>query len=113
MTDDMWAYRSGIIHPTGEDLTGYGVEAVDGPIGKVDGHSGEVSDAYIVVDTGAWIPGRQVLLPAGTILRVDRAGGTVHVDRTKDQIEAAPEFRRDHHLGAPEFRREIGRYYAG
>ncbi|MYT20817.1 PRC-barrel domain containing protein, partial [Streptomyces sp. SID7760] len=38
MTDDMWAYRSGIIHPTGEDLTGYRVEAADGHIGKVDKH---------------------------------------------------------------------------
>ncbi|MEU9175746.1 PRC-barrel domain containing protein [Streptomyces sp. NPDC048550] len=113
MTDDMWAYRSGIIHPTGEDLTGYRVEAVDGHIGKVDRHSSEVSDAYIVVDTGVWIFGKEVLLPAGTILRVDRENKTVHLERTKDQIKAAPEFHRDNHLRDPDYRQEISKYYAG
>ncbi|MFJ3202651.1 PRC-barrel domain containing protein [Streptomyces sp. NPDC086989] len=113
MTDDMWAYRSGIIHPTGEDLTGYAVEAVDGHIGRIDRHSKEVADAYIVVDTGVWIFGKEVLLPAGTILRVDGASRTVHVDRTKEQIKAAPEFHRDNHLRDPDYRQEIGKYYAG
>ncbi|MEW2371890.1 PRC-barrel domain containing protein [Streptomyces sp. NPDC006656] len=98
MTDDVWAYSSGIIHPTGEDdLGGYGVEAADGPVGTVDRHSHEVSDAYLVVNTGAWNSGKRVLVPVGTITRVDRENRTVHVDRTKDEIKATPEF---HHEGA-------------
>ncbi|WP_420078111.1 PRC-barrel domain containing protein [Streptomyces sp. JL4002] len=109
--DDMWAYRSGIVHPTGEDLTGYRVEATDGHIGKVDKHSHEVQDAYLVVDTGVWIFGKEVLLPAGTITAVDRENKTIHVERTKEQIKAAPEFHHDNHLRDPDYRQELSKYY--
>ncbi|MFF0215877.1 hypothetical protein [Streptomyces vinaceus] len=73
----------------------------------------EVSDAYIVMDTGVWIFGKEVLLPAGTILRVDGENKTVHLERTKEQIKAAPEFHRDNHLRDPDHRQEISKYYAG
>ncbi|GGT15629.1 PRC-barrel domain-containing protein [Streptomyces purpureus] len=113
MTDDMWTYRSGIVHPSGEDLVGFRVEALDGHIGKVDKHSHDVSDAYLVVDTGVWIFGKEVLIPAGTVIRVDRDSRTVHVEATKDQIKAAPEFHRDNHLRDPNYRFEISKYYDG
>ncbi|KPI20603.1 hypothetical protein OV450_0069 [Actinobacteria bacterium OV450] len=45
-----------------------------------------------------WIFGKEVLLPAGTILRVGGANRTVHLDRTKDRIKAARELHRDNHL---------------
>ncbi|WP_424214986.1 PRC-barrel domain-containing protein [Streptomyces sp. BI20] len=111
MTDDAWKYRSGIVHPDGADLTGYTVHAVDGTIGHVDKHSHEVSDAYLVVDTGVWIFGKEVLLPAGTVTRVDAEERTVHVDRTKEQIKAAPEFHRDTHLADPGYKLDVTRHY--
>ncbi len=112
MHDDMWAYRSGILHPAGKaDLTGFTVEAADGRVGRVDKHSAEVADAYLVVDTGAWMFGKEVLIPAGTVTRIDRETHTVRVDRTKEQIEAAPEFHRDNHLADPDYRVEISQYY--
>ncbi|WP_412126198.1 PRC-barrel domain containing protein [Streptomyces subrutilus] len=113
MNDTMWAYRTGIIDPTGEDLIGFSVEAVDGGIGKVDKHSVDVSDAYLVVDTGVWIFGKEVMLPAGTVTGIDREARTVYVDRTKEQIKSAPEFHRAHHLGDPDYRNEITKYYGG
>jgi hypothetical protein len=90
---DIWTYRQQEL--TGADLTGFGVEALDGGIGKIDEASDEVGAAYVVVDTGPWIFGKKVLLPAGVIDRVDRDEEKVYVGRTKDQIKNAPEFDED------------------
>jgi hypothetical protein len=47
-----------------------------------------------VVDTGPWIFGKKVLLPAGTIDRVDSESGKLYVDLTKDQIKDSPSLTR-------------------
>jgi hypothetical protein len=73
------------------DLVGYAVEATDGGIGSVVEASHAPGAAYLVVDTGPWIFGRRVLLPAGTVERVDHLARTVHVDRTRDQVKDSPE----------------------
>jgi hypothetical protein len=73
-------------------LDGYSVEAMDGSIGKIDEASYEVGSSYIVVDTGPWIFGKRVLLPAGVIERVDHDDERVFVSLTKEQIKNAPEF---------------------
>ena len=94
---EIWTYREqswGTIN-----LAGYGVEALDGGIGKIDEASNEVGPAYIVVDTGPWIFGKKVLLPAGVIERVDHDDEKVYVNRTKDQIKNAPEFDEEHDQG--------------
>lgn len=90
MTDNMWGYPAESGHRTGTDLVGFKVEASDGSIGKVDKHSEDVGAAYIVVDTGVWIFGKQVLLPAGVISSIDVAERTIHVGRTKDEIKNSP-----------------------
>ena len=92
------------------DLTGYSVEAVDGSIGKVAEASKEVGACYIVVDTGPWIFGKKVLLPAGVVTRVDADGETVYVDRTKDEIKDAPPFDESTQPGEL-YRTELGDYY--
>ena len=51
----------------------------------------EVGASYIVVDTGPWIFGKRVMLPAGVINRLDPEGETIVVDLTKDEVKAAPE----------------------
>jgi hypothetical protein len=106
---EIWAYRDQTI--TGVDLTGYSHEATDGSIGKVDDATNEIGSSYIVVDTGPWIFGKHVLLPAGVIERVDRDSETVYVNRTKDEIKNSPEW--DDTRGADEsYRSEIGSYYS-
>ncbi len=111
MSDSMWQYQQSAGHAPGTDLTGYKVEATDGSIGKVDQHSNDVGDQYIVVDTGMWIFGKEVLLPASTITAVDRDEQTIRVSRTKDEIKAAPEFDKDKHLGDADYHQQIGHHY--
>ncbi|GGY60387.1 PRC-barrel domain-containing protein [Streptomyces tanashiensis] len=108
---NIWGYAQDVGHRPGVDLIGYKVEATDGPIGKIDKHSEEVGSSYLVVDTGAWIFGKHVLLPAGTIRRIDTAEERVHVDRTKDEIKNAPEYDDARHAGEPTYLEQFARYY--
>ena len=108
-TTDMWTYRLPTWNDT--DLAGFEVEATDGDIGKIDESSREVGAAYIVVDTGPWILGKKVLLPAGVIREVDLDSETVFVDRTKDEIKNAPEFDEKRYR-EPVYRDELGDYYS-
>ena len=63
---------------------------LDGDIGHIDQASSELLGAsHLVVETGV---GRRVLLPAGFVERIDTAEQKIYVDRTKDQIRAAPEY---------------------
>ncbi|WP_367129180.1 PRC-barrel domain containing protein [Saccharothrix sp. HUAS TT1] len=91
-------------------VIGYHVEATDGGIGKVDEDDAEVPADCLMVDTGPWIFGRKVVLPVGTVHRVDHEERKVYVDRTKEQIKNAPEYD----PGAPDrddYRRRTGDYY--
>jgi hypothetical protein len=110
---EMWVFsiETGIgTDPTqGIDVTGFGVEALDGSIGKVDEATHETSAQRIVVDTGPWIFGKKVVLPAGVIDRVDADEEKVYVHRTKDQIKASPRFGE---VDLDESgRQEVGSYY--
>jgi hypothetical protein len=107
-TSDMWSYTSTISPQT--DLTGFSVEAVDGKIGKVDEATSEVGGSFAVVDTGPWIFGKKVMLPAGVIRDVDLDAETVFVNRTKDQIKNAPEFDEQTYHDQP-YRDELSGYY--
>jgi hypothetical protein len=107
-----WEYRpeTGL---TGDevDLTGYPIAAVDGDIGHVDEATNELlGSSYLVVDTGPWIFGRKVLLPAGVVERIDTVEHKVYVDRTKDQIKNAPEY--DQTVDDAQYRDRLGGYYA-
>ena len=93
------------------NLVGFEVEATDGKIGKVDEHTRDIqSQGFIVVDTGPWIFGKKVMLPAGVIDTVDFDAETVYVSRTKDEIKNAPEFDDSKH-GDEAYRAELGGYY--
>lgn len=110
-----WNWRDPEVSGTPDEqaaqgIAGYRVEATDGHIGSIDEASYEVGGAYVVVDTGPWIFGRKVLLPAGTVQRVDRDEHRVHIDRTKDQIKESPEYDKDT-FTTPQYRQEVGDYY--
>jgi hypothetical protein len=107
---DIWTYRTA--EPLGEiDVTGYSVEATDGGIGKIDEATYEVGRSYLVVDTGPWIFGKKVLLPAGLVDRVDPASETAFVSRTKEQIKNAPELDEQRGFADDEYRGRLGDYY--
>jgi hypothetical protein len=95
------------------DLSGFEVQATDGGIGKVDADTRDVqAHGFIVVDTGPWIFGKKVMLPAGAITAIDHDEGTIFVDRTKDEIKNAPEY--DDSRGVDdEYRASLGRHYTG
>jgi hypothetical protein len=94
------------------DLTGFKVEARDGSIGKVDEATHEAGGSFIVVDTGPWIFGRKVLLPAGVIRDVDLDTEMVFVGLTKDEIKNAPEFDETTYRDQS-YRNELDEYYRG
>jgi hypothetical protein len=114
-TTDLWTYREsgslGVNASAGIDLVGFEVEAVDGGIGKVDEATYEMSRSYIVVDTGPWIFGKKVMLPAGVVDRVDLDSERVYVDRRKDDIKSAPEFEESGYRD-DDYRAKLGTYYS-
>lgn len=107
-TAEIWTYGGGV--RTDVDLTGYEVEARDGSIGTVDEATSEVGVSYLVVDTGPWIFGKHVLLPAGVIERIDGSDERIVVNRTRDEIKNAPEY--DPATGMTTmYRQELSSYY--
>ena len=69
-------------------------------LGASDGEIGHVKDfyfddqnwaiRYLVVDTGSWLPGRQVLLSPYSLGRLDQAEKVLRVNLTRKQIEDSP-----------------------
>lgn len=107
---DPWNYRPDAGWSAEHDIVGYHVEATDGKIGKIDESSHALDESYLVVDTGPWIFGTKVLIPAGTVTSVDHEDRRVYVDRTKEQIKLSPEFNEDAY-SKPDYRSEVGQYY--
>lgn len=110
---DPWNHRSDVgLAGTGTwaDLVGYDVEATDGHIGKIGEATYELGSSYVVVDTGPWIFGTKVMLPAGTISRLDRSSRRAYVACSKDEITSAPKFDKDGYRD-PGYRDSVAEYY--
>src|SRR5215217_3374977 len=105
---NVWTYRD--LSWTNRELAGFEVEALDGSIGKIDEATDETGNAFVVVDTGPWIFGKKVMLPAGVIQQVDVDAEQVFVNRTKDEIKNAPEYDADRATDET-FRSDLGAYY--
>src|SRR5436190_19122873 len=108
MQMDMWTYEISV--PEMLDLSGFSVEATDGSIGHVDEATYDIGASYLVVETGPWIFGKKVLLPASAVQRLDLDNKKVFVRLTKDQIKSAPEFDENTYM-SEEYRNRIGAYY--
>ena len=112
-SQQLWSYRD--TNLSQRNLAGLSVEAIDGSIGKVDEATNDVGQSSIVVDTGPWIFGKTVMLPAGVVDRVDLDTETVFVNRTKDEIKNAPEYDEEKHRGdtayRERYRENLGSYY--
>lgn len=89
-------------------VEGFAVEALDGSLGHVAATFEENGLGRLIVDTGPWIFGSEVVLPAGVIDRIDPVDRKVYVRRTKDEIKAAPR-----NIDAPdeEYLHRLGAYY--
>lgn len=73
-------------------VTGYAVEASDGPIGhlsgfRVDEKSWAICD--LVVETGHWYSGKEVLIPVEKVARIGYVESRVFVNLTRSEIQAA------------------------
>ena len=108
-TIEIWTFA--VATPPNVDLTGFKVDARDGSIGKVDEATHEAAGSFIVVDTGPWIFGKKVMIPAGVIREIDPDTETIFVDLTKDEIKDAPEFDETTYRDQT-YREELGRYYS-
>jgi hypothetical protein len=108
MRTDIWTYKNDVVG-TRETIVGCKVEARDGSIGKVDEATFETGRGYLVVDTGPWILGRKVVIPAGAVERIDITNEKIFVNLTKDQIKSSPEFDADRF--DEDYRTRLGTYY--
>ena len=110
-TVDIWMFRT---EPSlqSADVIGFSVEATDGSIGKVDEATVDAGRSYLIVDTGPWIFGKTVMLPAGVVDRVDLDAETIYVNCSKDEIKSAPEYEPDS-KSDPGYRERLGGYYGG
>ena len=113
MPADVWNFRDFRAITAGDvNLSGFEVVGRDGSIGVVDKASSQVSASYLVVDTGDWHPGHQVILPAGTVERIDPDKRVVVVDRTRKEIEDAPDLTRAE-MRRARFQDRLSGYYHG
>lgn len=74
------------------DIQDYSVWATDGDIGELAQFYINVSDwavRYLVVDTGAWLPGRKVLVPMIAVQSLDR-WGVFHLALARAQLRHCP-----------------------
>lgn len=85
---DLWTLDRSVI--TGLDLKGYKVSAVDGEIGKVAAAHYAPGRSHIVVSTGR-VFGRDLLVPAGLVSRIDVDAKSLHLSPEKAEIERLPD----------------------
>jgi sporulation protein YlmC with PRC-barrel domain len=76
-------------------LIGYYIEARDGDIGHVEDFV--VDDQtwminYMIVNTGNWLPGRNVVVSPSCIESIDWSESKVHMELLRETIEKSPEF---------------------
>jgi hypothetical protein len=110
MQVELWTYREADALQE-VDVTGFEVEATDGKVGTVMEAAYELGSSWLVVDTGPWIFGRKVLLPAGTVASVDVEARKLYVDRSREEIEKAPEHDPSGYA-EQEYRLALADYYA-
>lgn len=80
------------------DLSGFQIQALDDKVGKVhdfyfDDKSWHVR--YVIVDTGPWILGKQVLISPSVIEGVDWNAGIMGLNLNREQIENSPDIGLD------------------
>lgn len=88
-SDDDFRLRSA------QTMIGYNIHARDGDIGHVEDFV--VDDQtwminYMIVNTGNWLPGRNVVVSPSCIEIIDWSESKVHMELFRETIEKSPEF---------------------
>ena len=81
-----------------KDLYGYGIDATNGAIGKVDKFLFDDTTwkiRYLVVDTGTWLSGRKVLIPPVSLCPPNAQMAIFPVKLTKKQVSDSPDIDTD------------------
>lgn len=96
-----------------DDFTGFSLQANDGDIGSVsdvfiDDYDWHIR--YLLIDTGDWLSGREVLIAPEWIEMLDLDNSTLKVDMTQKQIEDSPEYESGGPLNR-EFEGQLYNYY--
>lgn len=111
------AEAAGIPPPThlrsSQEVASYRLEAADGPIGHVrcyllDDATWQVH--YLVVDTGHWWSGRQIVFAPEWVSRVSWGDRCLHVGLTRDAIRTAPPYPGASAM-TPEYEAALERHY--
>ncbi|MET7442312.1 PRC-barrel domain containing protein [Streptomyces sp. NPDC004082] len=113
ITERIWSYPPQCAYSEGQDLTGYAVEATDGTIGHVDRQADDSGMRHLIVDTGVWVFGKSVLVPAGVVTGVDTQAQKITVVCTRDEVKSAPLFKTDRETQDPAYLERVGSYYQG
>jgi hypothetical protein len=95
------------------EVTGYGLHACDGPIGRVvDLLIGEPDWGvrFLEVDTRRWLPGRHVLIAPAWVGRISRADREIFLEIDRERIASAPEYDADAPFG-PDDEIDLFRHY--
>ena len=97
-----------------KDLSGYRLQAVDGEIGRVedvyfDDQRWQVR--YLVIKTGSWLLGRQVLLVPDVMGGIDDENQAFEVNLSCEQIKNAPPVDTDQPVSA-HYQQLYHRYYS-
>jgi hypothetical protein len=109
---DAWTYGRDVgMLGDSVDILGFDVEATDGTIGTIERATYGVGSSYLLVDTGPWIFGGRVMLPAGIVSRVDPVARKVYVRRGRNEIKTAPTLTADTGTDG-EYRDRLAEYYA-
>ena len=81
-----------------KDLENYAIGATDGKIGQVKDFFFDDEGwviRYLVVDTGSWLSGRQVLISPISVHRPNWAERSLPVAITKEQVKNSPDIDAD------------------
>jgi len=96
-----------------KQLYGDKLGASDGEIGRVENVYFDDQNwavRYVVVDTGSWLPGRQVLISPHAFGNLDQTGNVLRVNLTLKQIENSPSIE-SHKPVSRQYEEEYYRYY--
>ncbi|MBP0932393.1 PRC-barrel domain-containing protein (plasmid) [Streptomyces goshikiensis] len=107
----VWTYAQDSGYESRQSLVGFTVEAADGAIGHVDRQQDQPGRQHLVVETGGWVFGKSVLIPASAVSSIDTEARTVTVTSTREEIKAAPRFTTDSETADDEYLSAVGEYY--
>ena len=94
-------------------LRGYMLRVTDGEIGNIEDFYFDDEAwtiRYLVVDTGKWLPGRNVLISPISLRSADHDGKKLNVNLTKNQVENSPNID-THKPISRQHESELYRYY--